>query len=105
MLTRYGNLSGEQPAHGQVIGGGEKTDIALVKIDTNQKLLYVTWGNSDDAKVGVWVVAVGNPFALRGSVTAGIISALGRDLNKGSYDDFLQIDAPGSPFPRISPST
>jgi S1-C subfamily serine protease len=53
MLTRYGNLSGEQPAHGQVIGGGEKTDIALVKIDTNQKLPYVTWGNSDDAKVGV----------------------------------------------------
>src|ERR1700730_14893071 len=56
----------------------EKTDIALLKIDTNQKLPYVTWGNSDEAKVGDWVVAVGNPFGLGGSVSAGIISALGR---------------------------
>ena len=78
----------------KVIGRDEKTDIALLKIDTNQKLLYVTWGNSDDAKVGDWVVAVGNPFGLGGSVTAGIISALGRDINEGPYDDFLQIDAP-----------
>jgi serine protease Do len=54
----------------------------------------VTWGNSDDAKVGDWVVAVGNPFGLGGSVTAGIISALGRNINEGPYDDFLQIDAP-----------
>jgi serine protease Do len=54
----------------------------------------VTWGNSDDAKVGDWVVAVGNPFGLGGSVTAGIISARGRDINEGLYDDFLQIDAP-----------
>jgi serine protease Do len=54
----------------------------------------VTWGTSDDAKVGDWVVAVGNPFGLGGSVTAGIISALGRDINEGPYDDFLQIDAP-----------
>jgi serine protease Do len=78
----------------KVIGRDEKTDIALLKIDTNQKLPYVTWGNSDDAKVGDWVVAVGNPFGLGGSVTAGIISALGRDINEGLYDDFLQIDAP-----------
>lgn len=77
-----------------VIGRDEKTDIALLKIDSNQKLPYVTWGNSDDAKVGDWVVAVGNPFGLGGSVTAGIISALGRDINEGPYDDFLQIDAP-----------
>ena len=78
----------------KVIGRDEKTDIALVKIDTNQKLPYVTWGNSDDAKVGDWVVAIGNPFGLGGSVTAGIISALGRDISEGPYDDFLQIDAP-----------
>src|SRR5580700_8325724 len=78
----------------KVIGRDEKTDIALLKIDTSQKLPYVTWGNSDDAKVGDWVVAVGNPFGLGGSVTAGIISALGRDINEGPYDDFLQIDAP-----------
>ena len=78
----------------KVIGRDEKTDIALLKIDSNQKLPYVTWGNSDDAKVGDWVVAVGNPFGLGGSVTAGIISALGRNINEGPYDDFLQIDAP-----------
>src|SRR5436190_21027632 len=78
----------------KVIGRDEKTDIALLKIDSNQKLPYVTWGNSDDAKVGDWVVAVGNPFGLGGSVTAGIVSALGRNINEGPYDDFLQIDAP-----------
>ena len=78
----------------KVIGRDDKTDIALVKIDTERKLSYVTWGNSDDAKVGDWVVAVGNPFGLGGTVTAGIISALGRNINEGPYDDFLQIDAP-----------
>jgi serine protease Do len=77
-----------------VVGRDEKTDIALVKIDANEKLPYVTWENSDDAKVGDWVVAVGNPFGLGGSVTAGIISALGRNINEGPYDDFLQVDAP-----------
>jgi serine protease Do len=78
----------------KVLGRDEKTDIALLKIDTNQKLPYVTWGDSDDAKVGDWVVAVGNPFGLGGTVTAGIVSALGRNINEGPYDDFLQIDAP-----------
>jgi serine protease Do len=78
----------------KVIGRDEKTDIVLLKIDTDTRLPYVTWGNSDDAKVGDWVVAVGNPFGLGGSVTAGIISALGRNINEGPYDDFLQIDAP-----------
>src|SRR5438105_12385604 len=78
----------------KVIGRDEKTDIALLKIDSNQKLPYGNWGNSDDAKVGDWVVAVGNPFGLGGSVTAGIVSALGRNINEGPYDDFIQIDAP-----------
>ncbi len=78
----------------KVIGRDERTDVALLKIDTDQKLPYVTWGNSDDAKVGDWVVAVGDPFGLGGTVTAGIISALGRNINEGPYDDFLQIDAP-----------
>jgi serine protease Do len=78
----------------KVIGRDEKTDIGLLKIDSNQKLPYVTWGNRDDAKVGDWVVAVGNPFGLGGSVTAGIISALGRNVNEGPSDYFLQIDAP-----------
>jgi serine protease Do len=78
----------------KVIGRDQKTDIALLKIDTNRKLPYVTWGNSDQSKVGDWVVAVGNQFGLGGTVTAGIISALGRNINEGPYDDFLQIDAP-----------
>jgi serine protease Do len=78
----------------KVVGRDEKTDIAVLKIDTKQQLSYVTWGDSDEAKVGDWVVAVGNPFGLGGTVTAGIVSALGRNINEGPYDDFLQIDAP-----------
>ncbi|MGE5270064.1 MAG: DegQ family serine endoprotease [Thiohalocapsa sp.] len=78
----------------KIIGRDEKTDLALIKIDSDKKLPFVTWGNSDAAKVGDWVVAVGNPFGLGGSVTAGIISALGRNINEGPYDDFIQIDAP-----------
>jgi len=66
-----------------VIGRDSKTDISLLKINSDRKLPYATWGNSDDAKVGDWVVAVGNPFGLGGSVTAGIISARGRDINEG----------------------
>jgi serine protease Do len=78
----------------KVVGRDAKTDLALLKIDTKQQLPYVTWGNSDTVKVGDWVVAIGNPFGLGGTVTAGIVSALGRNINEGPYDDFLQIDAP-----------
>jgi serine protease Do len=78
----------------KVIGRDEKTDLALLKIDAPDKLPFVAWGDSDKMKVGDWVVAVGNPFGLGGSVTAGIISALGRNIHEGPYDDFIQIDAP-----------
>jgi serine protease Do len=78
----------------KVVGRDQRTDLALLKVNADKPLPYVTWGDSDDAKVGDWVVAVGNPFGLGGTVTAGIISALGRDINEGPYDDFLQIDAP-----------
>jgi len=78
----------------KVIGTDEKTDLALLKVDTDKKLTAVEWGDSDAAQVGDWVVAVGNPFGLGGSVTAGIVSARGRDLQSGPFDDFLQIDAP-----------
>jgi serine protease Do len=78
----------------KVIGRDEKTDLALLKIDTKEKLPFVTWGDSGAAKVGDWVTAVGNSFGLGGTVTAGIISALGRNINEGPYDDFIQIDAP-----------
>jgi len=78
----------------KVVGRDEKTDLAVIKIDAAGKLPYVTWGDSNETKVGDWVVAVGNPFGLGGSVTAGIISALGRNIHEGPYDDFIQIDAP-----------
>ncbi|HZS83975.1 MAG TPA: DegQ family serine endoprotease [Stellaceae bacterium] len=80
------------PAH--IIGRDPKTDLALLKIDAPRPLPYVQWGDSRAVKVGDWVVAVGNPFGLGGTVTAGIVSALGRNIDEGPYDDFLQIDAP-----------
>jgi serine protease Do len=78
----------------KVIGRDEKTDLALIKIDSKDKLPFISWGDSGQSKVGDWVMAVGNPFGLGGTVTAGIISALGRNINEGPYDDFIQIDAP-----------
>ncbi len=75
-------------------GRDPKTDLALLKIDAGKALPYVELGDSDQARVGEWVVAVGNPFGLGGSVTAGIISARGRDIQSGPYDDYLQVDAP-----------
>jgi serine protease Do len=81
----------------RVIGRDDKTDVALIKIDAGHDLPYVAFGNSDEAREGDWVLAVGNPYGLGGTVTAGIISAHGRNINEGLYDDFLQIDAPINP--------
>ncbi len=81
----------------KVVGRDEKTDLALLKINAGKTLPYVAWGNSDGEQVGDWVIAVGNPFGLGGTVTAGIVSAHGRNINEGPYDDFLQIDAPINP--------
>ena len=80
-----------------LIGRDAKTDLALLKIDTGHALPYVAFGDSDNAHEGDWVIAVGNPFGLGGTVTAGIVSAHGRNINAGPYDDFLQIDAPINP--------
>src|SRR5260370_1270882 len=77
----------------KIIGRDAKTDLALLKIDTDQPLPFVTWGDSDAAKVGDWILAIGNPFGLGGTVTTGIISARGRDIHSGPFDDFLQLDA------------
>jgi serine protease Do len=77
-----------------VKGRDPKTDVALLQLDTDDVVPYVELGNSDDAEVGDWVLAVGNPFGLGGTVTAGIISARGRDIQAGPFDDFLQVDAP-----------
>ena len=76
-----------------VVGHDDKTDLALLKVDAKEPLPFVTWGDSDKARVGDWVLAVGNPFGLGGTVTAGIISARGRDIQAGPYDDYLQLDA------------
>jgi serine protease Do len=78
----------------RVLGRDQKTDLALLKIKSGERLPYVDWGDSNRVRVGDWVVAVGNPFGLGGTVTAGIVSAIGRNINEGPYDDFLQIDAP-----------
>ncbi|HXE27954.1 MAG TPA: DegQ family serine endoprotease [Stellaceae bacterium] len=77
----------------KIIGRDTKTDLALLKIDAPKPLPYVSWGNSDTEQVGDWVLAVGNPFGLGGSVSPGFVSARGRDIHAGPYDDFLQIDA------------
>jgi len=78
----------------KIIGRDLRTDLALLKIDAGHPLPSVNWGDSNAAQVGDWVVAVGNPFGLGGTVTTGIISARGRDIHEGQFDDFLQIDAP-----------
>jgi len=77
----------------EVIGRDEKTDLAILKVETDKKLTAVDFGDSDAMRVGDWVLAIGNPFGLGGTVTAGIISARQRDIQAGPYDDFLQTDA------------
>jgi serine protease Do len=77
----------------KVIGTDAKTDLALIKVDGKSDFTYVNF-ESDAPRVGDWVVAVGNPYGLGGTVTAGIISAEGRDIGSGPYDDYIQIDAP-----------
>lgn len=81
----------------KVVGHDEKTDIALLKIKADVKLPAVKLGRSDTLKVGQWVVAIGNPFGLDYTVTAGIISAKGRNIGAGPYDNFLQTDASINP--------
>lgn len=77
----------------KIVGTDPKTDLALLKVEGGGNLPAVKWGNSDQMRIGDWVVAIGNPFGLGGTVTAGIISARARDIGAGPYDDFLQTDA------------
>jgi serine protease Do len=77
----------------KLIGRDEKVDIALLKVEAKKDLPTVSWGNSNSARVGHWVLAIGNPFGLSGTVTTGIISARSRDIKAGQYDDFIQTDA------------
>ena len=78
----------------KVVGRDEKTDIAVLRVNADEDLPTVPWGDSDKVEVGDWVIAIGNPFGFGGSVSAGIISARGRNLQAGPYDDFIQFDAP-----------
>ncbi len=77
----------------ELVGKDPKIDIAVLKVKSEKPLPATKWGLSDDARVGDWVIAIGNPFGLGGTVTAGIISARGRDINAGPYDSFIQTDA------------
>jgi serine protease Do len=77
----------------KIIGVDAKTDLALLKVEPKSPLPAVKWGDSDKTRIGDWVLAIGNPFGLGGSVTAGIVSARQRDINAGPYDDFIQTDA------------
>lgn len=76
-----------------LVGSDPRTDLALLKADADRTFTYVTFADDSKVRVGDWVVAVGNPFGLGGTVTAGIVSARGRDIGAGPYDDFIQIDA------------
>lgn len=78
----------------KLVGTDSRTDLALLKVDRRKAFPYVAFGDSDRSEVGDWIVAVGNPFGLDHTVTTGIISARGRSIGAGPYDDFLQIDAP-----------
>ncbi len=86
-------MSDETRLKAKVIGRDSKTDIAVLKVESENPLPSVEFGSSRRARVGDWVLAIGNPFGLGGSVTAGIISARARNINSGPYDDFIQTDA------------
>jgi len=90
-------LSDKKTYDAQVVGRDPKTDLALIKIDADEDLPVARLGDSDKLEVGEWVIAIGNPFGLEHTVTAGIISAKGRVIGAGPYDDFLQTDASINP--------
>src|SRR5262245_18049085 len=90
-------LSSGKEFKAKVVGRDQKTDIALIEIHGASDLTPVVLGDSESLKVGQWVVAIGNPFGLEHTVTAGIVSAMGRHINQGPYDNFIQTDASINP--------
>ena len=90
-----GDKSAGLPA--KIVGTDEETDLALLKVESSEKLPVLKFGDSDAMEVGDWVVAIGNPFGLSNTVTAGILSAKGRDIHSGPFDNFLQTDASINP--------
>ena len=91
------SLSDGRQLPATVVGQDELTDVAVIRIQTSDALPSLPWGDSRKAEVGDWILAAGNPFGLGGSVSVGIISAEGRDLGAGPFDNFLQLDAPINP--------
>jgi serine protease Do len=77
----------------EIIGRDQKTDLALLRVKPDKPLKAVTFGDSEKLRLGEWVIAIGNPFSLGGTVTAGIVSARNRDINSGPYDNYIQTDA------------
>ncbi|MBI4737147.1 MAG: trypsin-like peptidase domain-containing protein, partial [candidate division NC10 bacterium] len=90
-------LANEKEYEAKVIGRDPRTDLALIKINARADLPVVRVGDSDALRVGDWVIAIGNPFGLGQTVTAGIVSAKGRVIGQGPYDDFIQTDAAINP--------
>jgi serine protease Do len=90
-------LANKKEYTAKIIGRDPKTDVAVVKIDPKETLTVASLGDSDQLRVGEWVVAVGNPFGLSNTVTKGIVSAKNRVIGAGPYDDFIQTDAPINP--------
>ncbi len=86
-------LQGNVILKATLVGKDERVDLALLKVESDHPLPAVNFGDSDGSRIGDWVLAIGNPFGLGGSVTAGIVSARGRDIHQGPYDDFIQTDA------------
>jgi serine protease Do len=90
-------LEDEEKFQAEIVGSDKNTDMALLKINAGRKLTALKFADSDKVRVGQWVVAIGNPFGLERTVTAGIISAKGRWIGQGNYDDFIQTDAAINP--------
>ncbi|AZL15646.1 DegQ family serine endoprotease [Rickettsiales endosymbiont of Stachyamoeba lipophora] len=86
-------LNDESKYKAEIIGSDPKTDLAVIKIKSDKIFPFLKFANSEEAKVGDWIIAIGNPFGLGGSVTAGIISAKARDIQAGNFDEFIQTDA------------
>jgi serine protease Do len=87
-------LNDDTTLDAKLVGEDDKTDIAVLKIKPAKPLAAAAWGDSDKARIGSWIMAIGDPFGLGGTVTAGIVSARQRDINAGPYDQFIQTDAP-----------
>ena len=86
-------VNGDQEFKAKVLGADPLMDIAVLQLETDEKFIPVSFGDSDKARIGDWVIAIGNPFGLGGTVTAGIISARNRSIGLSRYEDFIQTDA------------